>query len=137
MGQKADWNEQKYMTSHKWVQNFMQPPIFGCTKRYNPHPICTNPPPLIDDRSLNTPHQRHYSSYLSFNFRILRWCRELCHAPFSPNYVRLKIVWGLLLLLVAFYLQVLWNLILVVTLYLQTGYTAPIVMFRLNECNRF
>ena len=59
------------------------------------------------------------------------------HAPFSPNYVRLNIVRGLLLLLVAFYLQVLWNLILVVILYLQTGYTAPIVMFRLNECNRF
>ena len=42
----------------------MQPPIFGCRKRYDPHPICTNPTPLIIDRSLNTPHQRHYSSYL-------------------------------------------------------------------------
>ena len=49
-----------YLTSYKQLQNVMQPPIFGCTKRYDQHPICTNPPPLINDRSLNTPHQRHY-----------------------------------------------------------------------------
>ena len=37
-------------------------------------------------------------------------------APFSPNYVHLKNFWGLMLLLVVFYLQKLWNLILVVIL---------------------
>ena len=39
-----------------------------------------------------------------------------CQASFSPNYVRLRNVLGLMLLLVAFYLQVLWNLILVLIL---------------------
>ena len=37
-------------------------------------------------------------------------------APFSPNYVHLKNFWGLKLLLVVFYLQKLWYLILVVIL---------------------
>ena len=32
-------------------------------------------------------------------------------APFSPNYVHLKNFWGLMLLLVVFCLQKLWNLI--------------------------
>ena len=42
----------------------MQPPIFGCTKRYDTHPICTNPPPLINDRSLNTLHFPHFEVVL-------------------------------------------------------------------------
>ena len=70
---------------------------------------CTNPRPLINDRSLNTPHQRHYSSYLlisTFWGGVVK-DRE---APFSsPNYVLLKNVWGLMSLLVAFYLQKMWN----------------------------
>ena len=36
---EGNWNAQKYMTSSKWLQNVMQPPIFGCTERYDPHPI--------------------------------------------------------------------------------------------------
>ena len=81
----------------------MQPPIFGCRKRYDLHPICTNSTPLIIDWSLNTPHQRHYSSYLlisAFWGGVMK-DRE---APFSPNYVHLKNFWSLMLLLV-FYLQ--------------------------------
>ena len=92
------------MTSKKWLPNFMQPPIFGCRKRYDPHPICTNPTPLIIDRSLNTPHLHHYSSYLlisAFWGGVMK-DRE---APFSPNYVHLKNFWSLMLLLVVFYLQ--------------------------------
>ena len=42
------------------VAEFYAAPIFGCTKRYDPHPICTNLPPLINDRSLNTPHFPHF-----------------------------------------------------------------------------
>ena len=59
-------------------------PILGCTKRYDPHPICTNPPTLINDRSLNTPHQRHYSSYLVI---CTFWCgvAKYREAPFSPS----------------------------------------------------
>ena len=48
------------MAPQKWWHNFMQSPIFRCTKKYDPHPICTsppppgpNPPPLINERSLN------------------------------------------------------------------------------------
>ena len=48
------------MAPQIWLHNFMQPPIFWCTKRYDPHPICNSPqpppppprPPLINDRSL-------------------------------------------------------------------------------------
>ena len=112
---KGNWNAQKCMTSQKWLQNFMQPLIFGCGKRYDPQPICTNPPTQINDRSLNTPHQRHFSSYLlipTFWGGVVK-DRE---APFSLNYARLKNFWGLMLLLVVLYLQVLWNLILVVIL---------------------
>ena len=98
------------------VAEFCAAPIFGCTKRYDPHPICTNPPHLINDRSLNTPHQRHCSSYLlisAFWGGVMK-DRE---ASFSPNsYVHLKDFWGLTILLVVFYLQKLWNLILVVIL---------------------
>ena len=70
------------------VAEFYVAPIFGCTKRYDPHPICTNPPPLINNRSPNTPHQRHCSSYLlisAFWGGVMK-DRE---APFSPNNVRL------------------------------------------------
>ena len=50
------------MAPQKWLHNVMQPPIFRCTKRYDPHPICTSPTPpaqppppprLINERSLN------------------------------------------------------------------------------------
>ena len=82
---------------------------FWVHKKVCPHPICTNPCPLINDRSLNTPHQRHYSSYLlisTFWGGVVK-DRE---APFSsPNYVLLKNVWGLMSLLVAFNLQKMWN----------------------------
>ena len=48
------------MAPQIWLHNFMQPPIFWCTKRYDPHPTCNSPqpppppprPPLINDRSL-------------------------------------------------------------------------------------
>ena len=33
------------MAPQKWLNNFMQPPILRCTKRYDPHPICNSPPP--------------------------------------------------------------------------------------------
>ena len=97
------------------VAEFYAAPIFGCTKRYDPHPICTNPPPLTNDQSLHTPHQRHYSSYLLIS-AFWGGLMKDCEAPFSPNYVHLKNLWGLMLLLVVFYLQKLWNLILVVIL---------------------
>ena len=118
-------NAQKYMTSHKWSQNFMQPYIFGCTKRYDPHPICTSPSP-VPKHSTPTPLYKHL---LISAF----WCGVVKdrEAPFRPNYVRQKNIWGLMLLLVVFYLQVLWSLILGVI------YTAPIVTFRLYECNHF
>ena len=41
----GNWNAQKYMAPQKWLNNFMQPPIIGCTKRYDPQPICNSPPP--------------------------------------------------------------------------------------------
>ena len=71
------------------VAEFYAAPIFGCTKRYDPHPICTNPSPLINDRSLNTPHQRHYSSYLLI-FAFWGGVVKDREAPFSPNYVHLR-----------------------------------------------
>ena len=91
------------------VAEFYAAPIFGFTKRY------TNPPPLINDRSLNTQHQRHCSSYLLIS---AYWGGVMKdgEAPFSPNYVHLKNFWGFMLLLVVFCLQKLWNLILVVIL---------------------
>ena len=82
----------------------MQLPIFGAEKGMTPHPICTNPTPLIIDRSLNTPHQRHYSSYLLI-FAFWGVVVKDREAPFSPNYVNLKNFWSLMLLLVVFYLQ--------------------------------
>ena len=85
------------------------PPVLGAQKCMPPTQKCTNPRTLINDRSLNTPHQRHYSSYLlisTFWGGVVK-DRE---APFSsPNYVLLKNVWGLMSLLVAFYLQKMWN----------------------------
>ena len=39
-----------YAAPHFWVQS--------------PTTICVSPPPLINNQSLNTPHQHHYSSYL-------------------------------------------------------------------------
>ena len=97
------------------VAEFCAAAIFGCTKRYDPHPNCTNPPPPVNDRSLNTPHQGPCSSYLLIS---AFWGGVMKHreAPFSPNYVHLKNFWGLMLLLVVFYLQKLWYLILVVIL---------------------
>ena len=99
-----------------WLPNVMQTPIFGCRKRYDPHPICTNPTPLIIDRSLNTPHQRHYSSYLLISAFWGGVVKDR-KAVFSPNYVHLKNFWGLMLLLVFLSAKLkLWNLILVVIL---------------------
>ena len=50
------WNAKKYVTLQKWLQNFMQPLIFNCTKRYDPDPISTsistlNSPPPLSQRS--------------------------------------------------------------------------------------
>ena len=80
------------------------------------HPICTNPTPLIIDRSLNTPHQRHYSSYLLISAFWGGVVKDR-KAVFSPNYVHLKNFWGLMLLLVFLSAKLkLWNLILVAML---------------------
>ena len=42
---KGNWKAQKYMAPQIWLHNFMQSPIFWCTKRCDPHPICTSPQP--------------------------------------------------------------------------------------------
>ena len=42
---KGNWKAQKYMAPQIWLHNSMQPAIFWCTKRYDPHPICTSPQP--------------------------------------------------------------------------------------------
>ena len=83
------------------VAEFYAAPILGWTKRYDPHPICTNPPPLINDRSINTPYQCHYSSYLLISAFWGGFMKDR-EAPFSPDYVHLKNFWGLMLLLVVF-----------------------------------
>ena len=111
---------------------FYAAPQFWVHKNVCPPPHLHQPIPLINDRSLNTPHQCHYSSYLlisAFWGGVVK-DRE---APFGPNYIRLKNLWCLMLLLVVFYLQVLWNIILVVINVMQTGCTAPIV----NRCQTF
>ena len=87
-------------------------PFLGAQKGMTLIPFALTHPPLINDRSLNTPHQRHYSCYLVISAFWGGVVKD-CQAPFSPIYVRLKNVWGLMLLLVVVYLQVLWNLILV------------------------
>ena len=46
-------------------------------------------PPLINDRSLNTPHQRHYSSYLLISLFCSGVLKDR-EAPFSLDYVRLS-----------------------------------------------
>ena len=64
-------------------------PFLGAEKGMTPTTICVSPPSLINNRSLNTPHQRHYSSYLlisAFWGGVVK-DRE---APFIPNYVHLK-----------------------------------------------
>ena len=42
---KGNWKAQKDMAPQIWLHYSMQPPIFSCTKRYDPHPICTSPQP--------------------------------------------------------------------------------------------
>ena len=96
------------------------PTFLGAQKGMTPTPFAPAHP-----RSLNTPHQRHYSSYLLISAFLGGIVKDR-EALFSLNYVHLKNFWGLMLLLVVLYLQVLWNLILVVI------YTTPIVRFYLN-----
>ena len=72
-----------YAAPHFWVQK----------KVWSP-PHLHQPTPLTIDRSLNTPHQRHDSSYL---FISAFWGGVVKdrEAPFSPNYVHLKNLWSL------------------------------------------
>ena len=71
---EGNWNAQKYMTYHKWSQNFTQSDSLGCTKRYDAPPF----PPSHPDLHQPTPGPKtlHTNAKLSENFRILRWCRE-------------------------------------------------------------
>ena len=62
------------------------PPFLGAEKGMTPTTICVTPRPLINNRSLNTPHQRHYSSYLLI-FAFWGGVVKYREAPFSPNYV--------------------------------------------------
>jgi len=61
---------------------------------------------------VNTPHQRHYSGYvLIYVFCGHGGVAKDHEAPFSLNYVVWKTtkIWGVMLLLIVCYLQVLWN----------------------------
>ena len=55
------------MAPQIWLHNFMQPPIFWCTKRYDPPPH----PPLINDRSLILRMIISYLNHFLFHHYII------------------------------------------------------------------
>ena len=81
------------------------PPFLGAKKGMIPTTIRVSPPPLVNNRSLNTPHQRHYSSYLLISTFLGGVVKDR-EAPFSPNYVHLR---SHVITRLFFYLQKLWN----------------------------
>ena len=89
------------------------PPFLGAEKGMTPTTICVSPPPLINNRSLNTPHQ---------HFEVVLW------KIVKPRLVRIMFIWGVMLLLVVFYLQKLWNFNFSRSI-MQTEYMAQLSRF--------
>ena len=97
-----------------------------------PTTICVSPPPLINNRSLNNPHQRHYSRYLSISAFWGGVVKDR-EAPFSPNYVHLRSH----VITRFFFICKSCGILILVVILCKLSTWPPIVTFRLYECNSF
>ena len=112
------------------------PPFLGAEKSMTPTTICVSPSPLINNRSLNTPHQGHYSSYLLISAFWGGVVKDH-EAPFSPNYVHLRSHVITRFFFFFFLICKSCGILILVVILCKLSTWPPIVTFRLYECNRF